>query len=86
MTCRLGALGATMGALRSCPRCPTATEPVLETEEILAGIRAWVEIESPTTRCRAVNRMADKVAADLCGDRARIERIAGGTGSAIICW
>lgn len=55
-------------------------QPVLDTEEILAGIRAWVEIESPTTDAAAVNRMADKVTADYGAIGARIERIAGRDG------
>ena len=33
-----------------------------DTETLLAGIRRWVEIESPTTDAAAVNRCADAVA------------------------
>jgi glutamate carboxypeptidase len=54
--------------------------PPLDTDEILAGIRAWVEIESPTTDAAAVNRMTDKVQQDYAAIGARIERIAGHDG------
>jgi glutamate carboxypeptidase len=54
--------------------------PSLDTGEILAGIRAWVEIESPTTDAAAVNRMADKVAADYAAIGARVIRIPGRDG------
>ena len=59
----------------------TATnQPVLDAEEILAGIREWVEIESPTTDAAAVNRMVDKVQADFAAIGARLERIPGRDG------
>jgi glutamate carboxypeptidase len=59
----------------------TATnQPVLDPDEILAGIREWVEIESPTTDAAAVNRMVDKVQADFAGIGARLERIPGRDG------
>ena len=54
--------------------------PALETGEILDGIRAWVEIESPTQDGAAVNRMADKVVADYAAIGAKVERIAGRDG------
>lgn len=59
----------------------TATnQPVLDADEILAGIREWVEIESPTTDAAAVNRMVDKVQADFAAIGARLERIPGRDG------
>ena len=58
----------------------STNRPVLDADEILAGIREWVEIESPTTDAAAVNRMADKVQADYAGIGARLERIAGRDG------
>jgi glutamate carboxypeptidase len=54
--------------------------PPLDATEILAGIRAWVEIESPTTDAAAVNRIADRVQQDYASIGARIERIEGGDG------
>ena len=54
--------------------------PILDTGEILDGIRAWVEIESPTQDAVAVNRMADKVQADYAAIGARVERIPGRDG------
>ena len=54
--------------------------PALDADELLAGIRAWVEIESPSTDAAAVNRMVDKVAADYAAIAARIERIPGRDG------
>ena len=57
-----------------------SNQPVLDADEILAGIREWVEIESPTTDAAAVNRMVDKVQADYAGIGARLERIPGRDG------
>jgi glutamate carboxypeptidase len=54
--------------------------PPLDAAEILAGIGAWVEIESPTTDAAAVNRMADRVQQDFSAIGARVERIAGRDG------
>lgn len=54
--------------------------PVLDADELLAGIREWVEIESPTTDAAAVNRMVDKVQADYAALGARLERIPGRDG------
>ena len=58
----------------------STNRPVLDADEILAGIREWVEIESPTTDAAAVNRMVDKVQGDYAGIGARLERIAGRDG------
>ena len=43
----------------------TDNRPVIQAEEILAGIKRWVEIESPSHDAAAVNRMADEVERDL---------------------
>ena len=59
---------------------PVSNQPMLDADEILAGIREWVEIESPTTDAAAVNRMVDKVQADYAAIGARLERIAGRDG------
>ncbi len=59
---------------------PTDNAPILDPGEILAGIRAWVEIESPTDDAAAVNRMADQVAADYASIGATVERIPGRDG------
>ena len=58
----------------------TTNLPPLDQDEILNGIRAWVEIESPTTSAEAVNRVVDKVAADYATVGAQIERIPGRDG------
>jgi glutamate carboxypeptidase len=58
----------------------TRNAPAFDTAEILAGIRRWVEIESPTTDAAAVNRLVDHVAAGYEGSGARVERIAGTQG------
>src|SRR5450756_1941091 len=71
-----------------CDACHQATEtrmtpsnvPPLDATEILGGIRAWVEIESPTTDAAAVNRIADRVQQDYASIGARIERIVGRDG------
>ncbi len=51
-----------------------------DTERLLAGIRSWVETESPTYDAAAVNRMMDLAAHDLAVLGARIERIPGRMG------
>ena len=52
----------------------------LDTETLLAGVRCWVETESPTFDAAAVNRMMDVAARDLALLGARIERIPGRMG------
>ncbi len=54
--------------------------PVIDSEEIFAGIKRWVEIESPSHDAAAVNRMADDVERDLRRLGARIERTPGREG------
>ncbi len=49
-------------------------------DEMLEGIRSWVEIESPTFDRDAVNRMMDKAQGDLAGEGASVERIPGRNG------
>lgn len=51
-----------------------------DAEEVLAGLRPWVECESPTWDAVAVNRMMDLAAHDLAIMGARIERIPGRMG------
>lgn len=55
-------------------------EPELDEEEITRNIIEWVEIESPTKDKDAVNRMADKVEAELDDLGLAIERIPGEDG------
>jgi glutamate carboxypeptidase len=49
-----------------------------DTDAMLAGLRAWVECESPTWDAAAVNRMMDLAARDLALMGAQVERIPGG--------
>ena len=51
-----------------------------DAEEMLDGLRPWVECESPTFDAAAVNRMMDLAAADLGAMGAEIERIPGRMG------
>lgn len=51
-----------------------------DAEAILAGLRPWVECESPTFDAAAVNRMMDLAARELALLGARIERIPGRMG------
>lgn len=51
-----------------------------DTETILAGLKPWVECESPTYDASAVNRMMDLAARDLAMAGASIERIPGRMG------
>ena len=51
-----------------------------DTDAMLAGLRPWIECESPTFDAAAVERMLDLAARDLVVAGARIERIAGRMG------
>ena len=51
-----------------------------DAETMLAGLRPWVECESPTFDASAVNRMMGMVGRDLAIMGARVERIAGRMG------
>ena len=48
-----------------------------DADEMLAGLRPWVECESPTFDAASVNRVMDLASRDLILAGARIERIAG---------
>ena len=52
----------------------------LNVDEILSGIRSWIEIESPTDVPEAMVRMAARVQADYEAIGVRVERIAGRDG------
>ncbi len=58
---------------------PTGPHP-LDVDEILSGIRRWIEIESPTDVPEAMRRMADRVQADYEAIGAAVARIAGRDG------
>ncbi len=51
-----------------------------DADEMLKGLRTWVECESPTWDASAVNRMMDLASRDLAVMGARIERIPGRMG------
>jgi len=55
-------------------------EAPITAEEILSGIRRWVEIETPSRDGAAVNRLVDLVEADFAGAGARITRTPGREG------
>jgi glutamate carboxypeptidase len=57
---------------------PTALP--FDADAMLAGLRPWVECESPTYDAAAVNRMMDLAGRDLAIMGARVERIAGRMG------
>ena len=48
-----------------------------DTGALLAGLRRWVEIETPSDAPEAVNRLLDMVQADLAGLPLAAERIPG---------
>ena len=52
----------------------------LDADEILSGIRDWIQIESPTDDPAGMARMAARVQADYEAIGARVERIAGRDG------
>jgi glutamate carboxypeptidase len=51
-----------------------------DADEMLEGLRPWIECESPTYDAAAVNRMMDLAARDLALMGARLERIPGRMG------
>jgi glutamate carboxypeptidase len=51
-----------------------------DADEMLEGLRPWIECESPTYDAAAVNRMMDVAARDLALMGARLERIPGRMG------
>lgn len=51
-----------------------------DTDDMLAGLKTWVECESPTYDAAAVNRMMDLAAYDFAVAGAEIERIPGRMG------
>lgn len=56
------------------------SKPVFDTAAMLAEMRVWVEIESPTTAPEAVNRVVDLVEKSYQGTGAHLERIPGRDG------
>src|SRR5687768_2903753 len=57
-----------------------SNQPRIDPEEILAGIRRWVEVETPTSDAGAVNRLADMVEDQWRGLGGRVERTQGRDG------
>ena len=57
-----------------------SNNPIINGEEILAGIRGWVEIETPSPDGTAVNRLADHVQAQAEAIGGRVDRIPGRDG------
>ncbi|MDB5560048.1 MAG: carboxypeptidase [Enterovirga sp.] len=51
-----------------------------DTDHMLAGLKRWIETESPTFEVPAVNRMMDVAASDLAAAGAKVERIPGPAG------
>ncbi|MTJ04782.1 MAG: M20/M25/M40 family metallo-hydrolase [Sediminimonas qiaohouensis] len=51
-----------------------------DADEMLAGLKPWIETESPTFDTAAVNRMMDVVQHELAALGARVERIPGRMG------
>ena len=62
------------------PQIPSFNVPTFDGEEILAGIRRWVEIETPSHDDAAVNRLVDVVESDLTRIGARTMRTPGRDG------
>ena len=58
----------------------SSNTPKIDPDEILEGIRTWVEIESPSNDGEAVNRMVDKVETDMRAIGAEIDRTPGRDG------
>ncbi len=56
------------------------TKLPFDADTMLAGLKPWVEIESPTFDAARVNAMLDHVARECAVSGATIERIAGRMG------
>ena len=58
----------------------TVPDLSFDADAMLAGLRRWVECESPTFEPQAVNAMMDLAAGDLVAAGAQVERIPGPAG------
>ena len=61
---------------------PKSRHTPIDLTAIVEGIARWVAIESPTSNVAAVNRMIDRVAADLGETPGHVERLPGRQGFA----
>src|SRR5215470_9564398 len=68
---------ANMDMVSGMTQTPPSNIPTFDGEEILAGIRRWVEIETPSHDGVAVNRLVDVVESDLARIGARTIRTPG---------
>ncbi len=66
--------------MTSMPATPNPLDLPFDTDEIIAGLRPWIETESPTFDAAAVNRMMDLVQHELAALGAITERIPGRMG------
>ena len=55
----------------------TSNEPIIDAEEILEGIQAWVGIETPSHLGQEVNKLVDRVESQMESLGAAIERTPG---------
>ena len=55
----------------------TSNEPIIDAEEILEGIQAWVGIETPSHLGKEVNKLVDRVESQMESLGAAIERTPG---------
>lgn len=55
-------------------------EPAFDTQVLLAEVRSWVEIETPSADAAAVNRLLNKIEADAEAAGAKTNRIPGRDG------
>ena len=71
-----------MSGIGGCARLPLVDVSHLpfDADLMLAGLRRWVECESPTFAPHAVNAMMDLAAGDLIAAGAEVERIPGPAG------
>src|SRR5215470_10493729 len=71
---------ANMDMVSGMTQTPPSNIPTFDGEEILAGIRRWVEIETPSHDGAAVIRLVDVVESDLARIGARTTRTPGRDG------
>ena len=58
----------------------SAVDLPFDAEEMLTGLRPWIECESPTWDAAAVSRMMDLAARDLSAIGATVETVPGTKG------
>ena len=57
-----------------------SNQPVIDSDEILAGIKTWVDIETPSHKGEEINKLVDLVEKSIQALGAEIVRVSGRGG------